>query len=124
MAIRPRKPTDAELEILGVLWDRGPSTVRDVAQALGRDQAYTTFLKLLQIMTEKQLVSRRESGRLHIYSAGRSREQTQRHLVKDLLHRALRGSAAPLVLHALANGKASPDELKEIRQLIEKHRRR
>ncbi len=124
MAIRPRKPTDAELEILGVLWDRGPSTVRDVAQALGRDDAYTTILKILQIMTEKQLVQRRESGRLHIYTAARSRERTQRHLVKDLLQRAFRGSAAPLVLHALATGKTSPDELKEIRQLIEKHRRR
>jgi BlaI family penicillinase repressor len=119
-----RKPTDAELEILGVLWDRGPSSVRDVAQALGRDHAYTTILKLLQIMTEKQLVHRRESGRLHIYTAARSRDQTQRHLVRDLLRRAFRGSAAPLVLHALATGKASPDELNEIRQLIEKHRRR
>ena len=124
MTIRPRKPTDGELDILGVLWDRGPSTVRDVAQALGRDDAYTTVLKLLQIMTEKQLVTRRESGRLHVYTAARSREETQRHLVKDLLHRAFRGSAAPLVLHALATGKASPEELKEIRALIEKHRRR
>jgi predicted transcriptional regulator len=122
MAIR--KPTDAELEILGVLWDRGPSTVREVAEALGRDHAYTTILKLLQIMTEKQLVQRRESGRLHIYTAAQSRDRTQRHLVRDLLQRAFRGSAAPLVLHALATGKASPDELKEIRQLIEKHRRR
>ena len=122
MTIRRRKPTDAELEILAVLWDRGPSTVREVAQSLGRDQAYTTFLKLLQIMTEKRLVQRRESGRLHIYSAAESRDRTQRHLVRDLLHRAFRGSAAQLVLHALAMGKASPEELKEIRQLIEKHR--
>lgn len=123
MTIR-RKPTDAELEILAVLWDRGPSTVREVAQVLGRDQAYTTILKLLQIMTEKRLVQRRESGRLHVYTAAQSRDRTQRHLVRDLLHRAFRGSAAQLVLHALATGKASPDELREIRQLIEKHRRR
>jgi predicted transcriptional regulator len=75
-------------------------------------------------MTEKQLVTRRESGRLHIYTAAQSRERTQRHLVRDLLQKAFRGSAAPLVLHALATGKASPDELKEIHQLIEKHRRR
>jgi BlaI family penicillinase repressor len=123
MTIR-RKPTDAELEILGVLWDRGPSTVREVAQVLGRDHAYTTILKLLQIMTVKQLVQRRESGRLHVYTAAQSRDRTQRHLVRDLLQRAFRGSAAQLVLHALATGKASSDELKEIRQLIEKHRRR
>jgi predicted transcriptional regulator len=122
MTVRRRKPTDAELEILAVLWDRGPSTVREVAQVLGRDLAYTTILKLLQIMTEKRLVQRRESGRLHIYTAAQSRDRTQRHLVRDLLHRAFRGSAAQLVLHALAEGKASPDELKEIRQLIEKHR--
>jgi predicted transcriptional regulator len=69
-------------------------------------------------------VTRRESGRLHVYTAAQSRDQTQRHLVRDLLQRAFRGSAAPLVLHALAAGKASPDELNEIRQLIEKHRRR
>ena len=124
MTIRRRKPTDAELEILAVLWDRGPSTVRDVAEALGRGHAYTTVLKLMQIMTEKRLVTRRESGRLHIYTAAQSRDRMQRHLVRDLLERAFRGSAAPLVLHALAEGKASPDELKEIRQLIEKHRRR
>jgi BlaI family transcriptional regulator, penicillinase repressor len=98
--------------------------VRDVVEALGRGHAYTTVLKLMQIMTEKQLVTRRESGRLHIYSAAQSRNRMQRHLVRDLLQRAFRGSAAPLVLHALATGKASPDELKEIRQLIEKHRRR
>jgi predicted transcriptional regulator len=89
---------------------------------LGRDHAYTTILKLLQIMTEKRLVQRRESGRLHVYTAAQSRERTQRRLVRDLVDRAFRGSAAQLVLHALATGKASPDELKEIRQLIEKHR--
>jgi predicted transcriptional regulator len=122
MTIRRRKPTDAELEILAVLWERGPSTVREVAHVLGRHQAYTTILKILQIMTEKRLVQRRESGRLHIYTASQSRDRTQRHLVRDLLQRAFRGSAAQLVLHALAEGKASPDELKEIRQLIEKHR--
>src|SRR5580765_949698 len=122
MTIRRRRPTDAELEILAVLWDRGPSTVREVAQVLGRDHGYTTILKLLQIMTEKRLVQRRESGRLHVYTAAQSRERTQRRLVRDLVDRAFRGSAVQLVLHALATGKASPNELKEIRQLIEKHR--
>src|SRR5215467_9202459 len=124
MTIRRRKPTDAELEILAVLWDRGPSTVRDVAEALGRGHAYTTVLKLMQIMTEKRIVTRRESGRLHIYSAAQSRDQTQRHLVRDLLQRAFRGSAAQLVMRALSTSKASPEELAEIRKLIDQHRGR
>ena len=110
-----RKPTDGELEILQVLWDRGPSTVRDVAEALGRTNAYTTVLKLLQIMTGKRLVQRRESGRLHIYTAASSRDQTQRHLVRDLLRRAFDGSAAQLVMQALSTGKASAEELADIR---------
>jgi predicted transcriptional regulator len=117
-----RKPTDAELEILTVLWDRGPSTVREVSDVLGRTDAYTTILKLLQIMTEKRLVTRRESGRLHVYSAVSSRGQTQRHLVRDLLRRAFDGSAAQLVLQALSAGKATPEELEEIRQLLDQHR--
>jgi len=119
-----RKPTDAELDILAVLWDRGPSTVRQVAEALGRENAYTTVLKLLQIMTEKRLVQRRESGRLHIYTAAASRDQTQRHLVRDLLQRAFGGSAAQLVMRALSTSKASPEELAEIRKLIDQHRGR
>jgi len=119
-----RKPTDAELDILAVLWDRGPSTVRQIAEALGRENAYTTVLKLLQIMTEKRLVQRRESGRLHIYTAAASRDQTQSHLVRDLLDRAFGGSAAQLVLRALSTKKASPEELAEIRKLIDHHRGR
>ena len=119
-----RKPTDAELDILAVLWDRGPSTVRQIAEALGRENAYTTVLKLLQIMTEKRLVQRRESGRLHIYTATSSRDQTQGHLVRDLLDRAFGGSAAQLVLRALSAKKASPEELDEIRKLIDRHRGR
>jgi predicted transcriptional regulator len=119
-----RKPTDAELDILAVLWDRGPSTVRQIAEALGRENAYTTVLKLLQIMTEKRLVQRRESGRLHIYTAAASRDQTQRHLVRDLLQRAFGGSAAQLVLRALSTSKASPEELAEIRKLLDQRRGR
>jgi BlaI family transcriptional regulator, penicillinase repressor len=122
MPIRRRKPTDAELAILDVLWTRGPSTVRDVAAALGREEAYTTVLKLLQIMTEKRLVQRREAGRLHVYSASASRDQTQRRLVRDLVERAFQGSAAQLVLQALATGKATADELKEIRKLLNQQR--
>jgi predicted transcriptional regulator len=117
-----RKPTDAELAILRVLWSRGPSTVREVAEALGRQAAYTTVLKLLQIMTEKKLVHRDETERTHVYEAVSSEEQTQKQLVADLLHRAFDGSAAKLVLQALSAGKASPEEIAEIRKLLDKHR--
>src|SRR5262245_38004133 len=116
-----RKPTDAELEILRVLWARGPSTVREVAEDVGRT-GYTTVLKLLQIMTEKGLVARDESARTHVYTAAYTQDQTQRHLVSDLLARAFDGSAATLVLQALAAGKASPEELETIRELLEKRR--
>jgi len=117
-----RKPTDAELGILNVLWTRGPSTVRQVAEALGREAGYTTVLKLLQIMTEKQLVVRDESARTHVYQAAYTEDQTQRQLVTDLLDRAFGGSAAKLVLQALASSKTSPEELAEIRKLLDKQR--
>ena len=115
-----RKPTDAELAILRVLWTRGPSTVRQVAEAMGREAGYTTVLKLLQIMTEKQLVRRDESTRTHVYEAAYSEDQTQRHLVADLLNRVFDGSAAKLVVQALAASKASPEELAEIRKLLDR----
>jgi BlaI family penicillinase repressor len=114
-----RKPTDGELAILRVLWSLGPSTVRQVAEALGRDTGYTTALKLLQIMTEKGLVLRDESERTHIYRAASTEDQTQRQLVTDLLDRAFGGSAATLVLQALATNKATPEELAEIRKLLD-----
>src|SRR5581483_12454578 len=117
-----RKPTDAELAILRVLWARGPSTVRQVAEALGKDTGYTTALKLLQIMTEKQLVVRDESERTHVYAAASTEDQTQRQLVSDLVDRAFGGSAAKLVLQALAAKKATPAELAEIRKLIDRER--
>ena len=119
---RPRKPTDGELAILRVLWTRGPSTVRHVAEALERETGYTTALKLLQIMTEKGLVCRDETSRTHVYEAAASEDQTQRTLVSDLLDRAFGGSAAKLVLQALATSKASPEELVEIKRLIDKKR--
>ena len=117
-----RKPTDAELSILRVLWERGPSTVRQVAEALDRETGYTTVLKLLQIMTEKGLVVRDEASRTHIYAPASSEDQTQRQLVSDLLERAFGGSAAKLVLQALASSKTTPEELSEIRKLIDKQR--
>jgi predicted transcriptional regulator len=117
-----RKPTDAELAILRVLWARGPSTVREVAGAMGREDAYTTILKLLQIMTEKRLVRRDESARTHVYEAAYSEDHTQKQLVADLLDRAFDGSAAKLVLQALETRQATPEELTEIRKLIDKAR--
>jgi predicted transcriptional regulator len=113
-----RKPTDAELGILRVLWARGPSTVRQVAEQMGRETGYTTVLKLLQIMTEKRLVTRDESARTHIYQAAYTQDQTERQLVTDLLDRVFDGSAAKLVLQALASNKASPEELDQIKKLI------
>ena len=121
------KPTDAELAILRVLWERGPCTVRQVHEQLARDRqaAYTTALKLLQIMTEKGLVERDERERTHVYTARLSEAQTQRQLVRDLLDRAFGGSAGKLVMQALATKRASADELREIRKAIDgaKHER-
>jgi len=117
-----RKPTDGELAILRVLWSRGPCTVRQVADALGRDTGYTTALKLLQIMTEKGLVVRDERARTHIYDAAYSEDETQRTLVSDLLTRAFGGSATKLVLQALASSKTSPEELAEIKRFLDKKR--
>ena len=114
-----RKPTDAELSILRVLWTRGPSTVRQIAEVLGREAGYTTVLKLLQIMTEKRLVVRDESARTHVYQPAYTEDQTQRQLVTDLLNRAFDGSAAKLVLQALSSTKTSPEELAEIKKLID-----
>ena len=113
-----RKPTDAELAILTVLWSRGPSTVRQIAEEMGREAGYTTILKLLQIMTEKGLVIRDEGARTHVYEAAYTQDQTQRQLVTDLLDRAFAGSAAKLVLQALAASKTSPEELAEIKKLL------
>ena len=115
------RPTDAELAILRILWERGPSTVRHVHEQLARDRqaAYTTALKLLQIMTEKGLVERDERERTHVYKAKLSEDQTQRQLVRDLLDRAFGGSASKLVMQALATRRASADELREIRKVID-----
>ena len=114
------RPTDAELAILRVLWQRGPSTVRVVQDALEiqRGTGYTTALKLLQIMTEKGLVERDGRERTHIYRAALPAEATQRQLVRDLLDRAFGGSARQLVLQALSANRASKTELAEIRQLL------
>jgi predicted transcriptional regulator len=121
---RPQpRPTDAELAILRVLWERGASTVRQVHEALAiRETGYTTTLKLMQIMADKGLVKRNETERTHVYSASAGEEQTQRQLVQDLVDRAFGGSAAQLVLRALSAEGASDAELKEIRKLIDDYR--
>jgi BlaI family penicillinase repressor len=105
-----------------VLWQLGPSTVRQVHDVMSRERptAYTTALKLLQIMTEKGLVRRDESDRTHVYHSKLSEEQTQRQLIRDLLDRAFGGSSSKLVLQALATKRASSDELAEIRQMLER----
>jgi predicted transcriptional regulator len=115
------RPTDAELAILRILWERGPSTVRQVHDILGQERtaAYTTALKLLQIMTEKGLVERDERDRTHIYRARLSEETTQRQLVRDLLDRAFGGSSMKLVMQALATKRASNEELRDIRKAID-----
>jgi BlaI family transcriptional regulator, penicillinase repressor len=123
MVTRPNKrPTDAELAILRVLWARGPSTVREVAREMGREGAYTTILKLLQIMTEKRLVCRDESPRTHVYEAAWTEGETQQQLVTDLLDRVFDGSASRLVMQALASKKTSRKELAEIRKLLDQQR--
>jgi predicted transcriptional regulator len=115
------RPTEGELEILRVLWQAGPSTVRQVHEALAaeREIGYTTVLKLLQIMTEKGLVVRDEAQRSHVYRPRHRQEQMQRQLVTDLLARAFGGSADKLVMQALAAGNVKPAELAEIRKLLD-----
>ena len=122
MASKPPRPTDGELSILRVLWDQGPASVRAVQKALDaiKPTGYTTVLKLMQIMTEKGLVSRDESVRPQIYRARQSREQTQQRLVSDLLQRAFGGSVRSMVLQALAAKKSSPAELQEIDKLLDR----
>ena len=120
------RPTDAELAILRVLWEHGPSTVRQVHEALSeaRETGYTTTLKLMQIMAEKGLVTRDESQRTHVYDARLTRDATQRQLVNDLVDRAFGGSATTLVLQALSEHPASAEELAEIQKLIADYKER
>ena len=122
MASKPPRPTDAELGILHALWEAGPRSVREIQHILNQDKptGYTTVLKMLQIMTEKGLVDRDESVRPQIYRARYSREQTQRRLLTDLLHRAFGGSVRELVLQALATKRSSPEELAAIEKLLDR----
>jgi BlaI family transcriptional regulator, penicillinase repressor len=118
---RQTLPTDAELAILGVLWRRGPSTVREVHDALSPIQGtgYTTVLKLMQLMAQKGLVVRDESQRSHVYRPATAEAQTQRRLVGELMDKAFAGSAAQLVMRALSVKRATKGELDEIRHLLD-----
>lgn len=119
------RPTAAELEILRVLWAQGPSTVREVHENLNRSKptGYTTVLKLMQIMAEKGLVARNEEQRAHVYEAACRQQDTQRQLVDDLVERAFGGSASELVMQALAAKRATPEELAEIRRILDEFER-
>ena len=119
-----RKPTEAELEILRVLWTKGSATVRDVHDVLNAERAmgYTTVLKTLQIMTEKGLVNRVEAGKAHIYTPAMREEDMQGQLLKELSEKLFSGSTALLAMHALSLNPASDDELQQIKALIERKR--
>lgn len=119
MEFKNQKPTGAQLEILQILWEDGPSAVKQVWEKLGKNTGYTGILKLMQIMHEKGLVRRDESARRHIYSADHNQEQTARRLLGDLQAKAFGGSTSKLVLSALSGNLASPEELHKIRELID-----
>jgi BlaI family penicillinase repressor len=126
MANEPlQKPTASELEILHVLWVRGPSTVREVHEALSEKKAlgYTSVLKLLQIMTAKGTVRRNEDQRAHVYEACQPATETKRQLVGDVLQRVFEGSASELMIHALEGRRTSKKELEELRRLLDEYER-
>lgn len=120
------RPTAAELEILRVLWSRGPSTVREVHEALSdtKPVGYTSVLKFLQIMTEKGLVRRNEDQRAHVYEACEPAEKTKRQIAGDVLQRVFEGSARELMVHALAGRRTSKEEFEELRQLLDEYERK
>jgi len=122
----PQKPTASELEILRVLWARGPSTVREVYEALREHKSlgYTTVLKLLQIMTAKGTVRRNEDQRAHVYQACQPATETKRQLVDDVLKRVFEGSASELMIHALEGRRTSKKELEELRRLLDEYQGR
>ena len=124
MKHQPRKPTASELEILHVLWSRGPSTVREVLESVNekKDMGYTGVLKLLQIMTAKGTVRRDETQRAHVYEACRPAEQTKRQLASDMLERVFEGSASQLMMHALAGHRAPPEEIEELRRILDAYK--
>jgi len=126
MTPETQKPTVSELEILHILWARGPSTVREVHEALSKRKriGYTSVLKLMQIMTEKGSVRRNEDQRAHVYEANQAAEKTKRQLAGDVLQRVFDGSASQLMMHALAGRKVSREEADELRRLLDEYERK
>lgn len=120
------KPTASELEILRVLWERGPCTVREVHESLSEKKpiGYTSVLKLMQIMTAKGTVRRNEEQRAHVYEAVQPAEKTKRQLALDVLQRVFDGSASELMMHALAGHKGSKEEMEELRRLLNEYERK
>jgi predicted transcriptional regulator len=117
---KPLQPTAAELEVLQVLWTRGPSTVRDVHEALAiKDVRYTTVLKTMQVMHDKGLLSRDDSERSHVYTAKLKQSATQRQLVREFMDRVFDGATEQLVLHALSAREVTPAEVAEIRRMLD-----
>ncbi|WP_119079343.1 BlaI/MecI/CopY family transcriptional regulator [Chitinophaga alhagiae] len=114
------KPTESELEILGILWEKGASTVREVHEILeqSKEAGYTTTLKLMQIMHEKGLLTRDASAKTHIYEAAVSRENTQQQLLNKMIDTVYKGSATQLVMQALGHHRSSPAELEQIRRYL------
>ena len=121
-----QKPTASELQILQVLWEHGPSTVREVHEALREEKplGYTTVLKLMQIMTAKGLVRRNEQQRAHVHEAQQPPEKTKRQFASDLLQRVFDGSAKELMLHALAGRRSSKNEIEELRRMLDDYERK
>ncbi|MBX2931348.1 MAG: BlaI/MecI/CopY family transcriptional regulator [Chitinophagaceae bacterium] len=125
-SIKKIKPTESELEILRVLWDKGSATVRDVHEVLSlhKDSGYTTTLKLMQIMFEKGLVKRNDSSKTHIYTANVSKESTQNQFVNKMIDTLFSGSSTQLVMQALGNSKPNKEEIEEIQQLLNQLKKR
>ena len=123
---RTAKPTASELEILQILWNRGPSTVREVHEALAEKKplGYTSVLKLMQIMTAKGTVRRNEEQRAHVYEAVQPAEKTKRQLAADVLQRVFDGSASELMMHALSGRKGSKQEIEELRRMLDEYERK
>jgi len=122
----PSRPTEAQLEVLNILWDRGPLTVRQVHEELSeaKPSQYTTTLKIMQVMADRGLVARDESERSHVYRPQIAREDAERQLASDLMNRVFAGSARRLLVSALASKRASSKEVDELRDFIEQYRQR
>ena len=120
------KPTPSELQILHILWSRGPSTVREIHEVLAKekDVGYTSALKLLQIMTTKGLVTRTEDQRAHVYEATQPAETTKQQVVADVLQRVFRGSASQLMQHVLSGRRGSKKEIEELRRMLDEYERK